>query len=464
MGVKPIITQANGTLITQNSNVLVATLLDYHIYVTTIPQNVGSIAGVDVVTRGDSITLRARNEGEYTFSHWSTGETTNTLTISDVTSDLYLIAYYVKNERKAITYRAYVKDRLALNTLPKAFFVVKSFTIRRDLLTSSNSDFDVEIMQTNVNEGDIFVMYEDTGKILFYGVINSIEDTNIQCSQIQSMFKNNVWSRNFPTTSLEAELAFLLYAYNRGQVWEGNTLVYEDSLLVKENETIVIKTQGTTSMQLPTYEEHQVIDYEEEMYNMYTNYGIVYDFYIPFGEWTINDQNGGSVTIRKANSNTIIIGDNAECVRDMTPTTEIEECNKLLIYAEDGTYRTNYVYTTTNGIVENPSSYAGRLTQVNTTIVFSDDDKEVIRDANINANMFNHKVEFTLLLNNNLYDFWSWELGQPMQIWKGTNEFDSVFTGYEITKEENQEPSEVKIICGKVRTKLTSLLKKGIAR
>ena len=85
-------------------------------------------------------------------------------------------------------------------------------------------------------------------------------------------------------------------------------------------------------------------------------------------------------------------------------------------------------------------------------------EKEVIRDANLKTSMYNHQLSFVLRLKNNLWDFFQWRLGQPIEVHYKGHVYDSVFTGYSLRKEENKEPTEVEIICGNVRTSLTSKL------
>lgn len=349
-------------------------------------------------------------------------------------------------------FRAYIKDKLDITASPKAFVDVVSFTIRRDLLTSVNSSFYLIEVTSNINEGDLFVLYDDKGKVYYQGIICAINTGEIQCNQIQAFYKGLWIYDTYPTSSLEGEIAHILSDYSQGYL---KGCSWQDTLIAQEKSPITITTSSSTSQQLESGEETK--DFEKFIYELYDKYNIVFDFNIPYS-------NAGSVDIRKASSSIVKIGNNTDSIVEISPTTEIEEINKLVVFAKDGTYRTTFVYTTTNGIVEEPNTIAGRFGIVNTKVVKSDDDINIIKDANISSSMFNHQVNFTMLLDNKLYNFWDWELGQQMQIYQNGKYFESVFTGYELSCAENQEPREVQITCGKVRTKLTSLLKLGIAR
>ena len=432
-------------------------LYTFKVNPTTFPNNVGSVwKSSDTVVEGNSVTLKAREEQGYSFSHWSNGSTENPITINNVESNVTLTANYISKPREKTyyQYRAFIKDQLSLNSLPKAIVTVTSFEIRRDLLTTANSSFTVLDISENINNGDILALYNPQGKVIYYGVISAIEDDTIETEQIQSFYKGSWVYDVYPSDNLETEVQYLLNRYANGYQ-KGAT--YQDTLMYQEKAPLTIKTGSATSGKLETKDANETMDMEEFIYSLYSNYGLILDFEIPYGEWNIGDEKA-SVTIRKPIDSIIKIGNNAECIVDMTPITEIEETNKLIVYSNDGVYRTTYIATSTNGIVQEPSSVVGRYGVIQTNIVFSDDDLEVIKDANITADMFNHKVEFNLLLDNNLYDFWSWELGQTLQIYNNGDYYNSIFTGYELSKEENQNPTEVKVIAGKVRNSLTKIL------
>lgn len=429
----------------------------FKVNTSTLPKNVGSVWKSSVtVIEGDSVTLKAREEKGYKFSHWSNGSTENPITINNVEKDVVLTANYVNEPREKTyyQYRAFIKDQLSLNSLPKAIVTVLSFDIRRDLLTTANSSFKVLDISENINNGDILALYNPQGKVIYYGIISAIEDGTIETEQIQSFYKGEWVYDVYPSNYLETEIQYLLNRYANGYQ-KGST--YQDTLMYQEKAPLMIKTGSETSGKLETKDTNETMDMEEFIYSLYSNYGLILDFEIPYGEWDIGDEKA-SVTVRKPIDSVIKIGNNAECIVDMTPITEIEETNKLIVYSSEGEYRTTYIATSTNGIVQEPSSVVGRYGVIETKIVFSDDDLETIKDANITADMFNHKVEFNLLLDNNLYDFWSWELGQTLQIYNNGDYYNSIFTGYELSKEENQNPTEVKVIAGKVRNSLTKIL------
>lgn len=353
-------------------------------------------------------------------------------------------------------YRAYIKDQFNIATLPKAFIEIRSGTIKKDLLTSAVSSFEAESIEENINEGDIMVVYAPDGKVLYTGIIKTVGEKKIECYQMQAFYKGLWIYDTHPSTYLEDEIFYLLDRYAQGYQKDAN---YQDNLIYQEKTKIAISSSSQTEAQLETSEkDHYTIDMEKFIYELYEKYNLVFDFTIPYGAEL------GSVVIGTPTQNQIKVSDNAECIKDISPTTKIEQINKLIVFDKNGVYRTTFVATTTNGIVEEPSSIVGRYGVVNTKVIYSDDAIDDIKEANIKEEMFNHQITFNLLINNKLYDFFSWKLGQPLQLYTDGKYFDTVFTGYEFSIENDIEPFEAKIVCGKVRTRLTSLLKLGIAQ
>lgn len=353
-------------------------------------------------------------------------------------------------------YRAFVKDCLNLNGLPKAWFTVSSFTINRDALAKATSSFNVVEFVENIDNGDIFVLYDPYGTKIYYGVINGFSESQINTSQIQSFYKGLWVYRTDPKTYLEQEVASVTQMYADGYTYGASEY---DTLMRQEKKPISIAYINSSEHQgisLRSQDDNYTKDFEEFIYYLYDNYDIVYEFKIPETAWTIGDAEGGKVTIRTPNYTPIVVGNNAECITDMSPVTEIYENNKLIVYDSDGNYRDTF-YATTNGITDDPSAI-GRVKNINTNIVFSDDDYNILKAQNLRNNMYNHKLTFTLDLKNNFYDWYSWKLGQPLEVWYNGHYFKTVYTGYSLTKSDNSMPVTVRITCGKVRTSLTKRL------
>ena len=402
---------------------------------------------------GSTITLFARPLSDYIFAQWSDGNTDNPRTY--VVQDVNLVAEYQRplDTNAIYQYRCYVKDQLDLTSAPKAFMTVETTNIKRDLMTNAVTSLTVKEIATNIDEGDVLVIYDPFGTNLYSGVITSIEDKQIRCSQMQSFYKG-LWIYNVsPQDYLEHEIAVLLQNYADGKIYRST---YIDPLVALRLGGITIDYVGATTVKLPTdldkdnNEQLTQKDMEKWMYELYETYGIIFDF-------EINFSGTNTVTIKVPTYSKIKVGDNMFAIKDVSPITEIEETNRLIIFNENKVYRTTYVATKTN-IVEAPSSTATRFNITNTKVVFSKDAVADLVAANLPDQMYNHKLTFTLVIKNFIYQFGDFNLGGGIDVFNGDEYFDTVLTGYEFKKEDNSNITEVYFTCGKVRNKLTQLI------
>lgn len=226
---------------------------------------------------------------------------------------------------------------------------------------------------------------------------------------------------------------------------------YRDPKVAQRLSGITSRYIGSTLVNLPTNPVGETMDFEDFIYYLYEHYGIIFEF-------EINVSGPNYVTIRIPDYDPVKVGDNIFSITKMNPVTTSEETNRLIIFASDNvTYRATWVATET-GVYEATVEEATRMKTTNTEIVFSDDPISDIVASNLPNQMFNHHISFTLLLKNFVYDFDEFKLGGPLQIYTINDYYDSVLTGYEISKDSNTNISEVDFICGKVRQKLTQLL------
>lgn len=403
-------------------------------------------------------TLWARPFPDYTFVRWSDGVTSNPRTLT-VNESMTLTAIYQRDtdNNGIYQYRCYVKDQMYLTDPPKAFMVVNTFSVRTDYLTKATSTIDVMDIASDVNEGDVLVLYDPRGTTLYQGVIKSIEDTTITCSQMQSFYKGKWIYNTHSSATLEQEIAWLLTQYKNGYIYKSS---YRDLWVSQRLNGITVQYTGSTSVHLPTdldedgNEQMTTRDMEDFIYELYQKYQIEFDF-------EINFSGANYVRIRVPNYAPMAVGNNMFAIQNMLPVTTIEETNRLIIFAQDKTtYRTTYV-ATKNGIVEAPTSLTNRFNLTNTQIVSSDDPVEDLVANNLPNTMYNHKIQFTLVIKNFLYEFGDFHLGGQLNIYYNTDYYNSVLTGYEIKKTANANITSVDFTCGLVRTKLTQLLTLG---
>ena len=440
----------------------------FYIYATSNVGGSNVFQSAEKVYMGESVTLIARDVAGYVFSNWSDGDT-NATKIITVTQDIYIEAVYIKVEiqAKAYDWYAYIKAKESLNGRTKCMLSVLEFTLQEDLITTANSTFVIKDIPEEVSIGDVLCLYNTKGECVYYGIIESIDyktssntssKNQLKCSQMQEFYKGN-WVRDTYSTAtcIEDEFRYLLDRYANGYM-KGSS--WQDTL--QQSMKGPLKVKAETSLitgHLETPENNEVEDMSTFIYNLYEKYGLMLEFYVPIEPWDLGSDNGGWVKIFK---NTIEIPlriiDGTTAIRDVIPTDNLADVNKLIIYNSNGVYRSTYVYQIGTGAVKEPATIGGRIANIKTSVVFSDDPEADIVKANIPEEMFNHKITFDLLIDNNLYKLEDFKLGIPLQVWNGDSYYTTILTGYKYVKAANENLVTATFTCGKARTSLTKKL------
>lgn len=346
-------------------------------------------------------------------------------------------------------WRGYVKDALNLEDPPKAFLTILSHDIRQDLLTTANSQFECLAVPDNVSNGDILIVSNPYGVTRYLGIIKSIEGTSIQTYQMQHFYSGKwVYDSASGESTIENAVVSILTDFANGEMLNST---YTDPLVAQLKSDVSISAGSSTSGKLETKEANTVEEMETFIYDLYKNYNILLDFNIAYS-------GTNSVTVLKPSYSTVKIGNNTNAITNITPLTQIEETNRLIIYAKNGTYRDTYVAKSDGTIVSEPAAITNRFGVVNTKIVFTDDTATDVIKANLPSQVYNHKLTFTLRLENKLYGFDDLKLGTPLSIWVDDQYYSSIVTGLHYKKESNQPVTEVEYTCGMVRTSLSDKL------
>lgn len=414
----------------------------------------------DSVIYGDSVTLIARESHSYRFVEWSDGDTNATRTIQEVKDDINIHAICQRiNESKSERFYGMIKYANDLTGAPKGVCrvsVESDSVIRRDLLVSAKSSFSVTQLPDNVENGDIFLVYDSKANLYYEGKITSFGKSQVTCTQMVSLI-SGAWKFSPPTSYLET------YVRNEiNKLISGVTGSYQDPVIHNKysNFNVIVNQGSETSTML--MEENAVEDWEDFIYKIYSQHNVIVTISLPF-------VGPGLIYISKGieRESPTIIADNAQCILSISPTVEVEDYNKLVIYSSDGTYRASYAVT--EGLnpeivkldtITDPSKI-NRFIETKTKVVLSDEDENSLATSNLTAKMYNHKLSVTMLANNPLYDWRKLELGENVKIFNGLDYYSTVFTGYEITIPKGGDLYSVTLTFGKVRTALTDKLVKS---
>lgn len=348
-------------------------------------------------------------------------------------------------------YRGFIKNiaNLTGETIGSAQLQVKDFTIRRDLLSSSQSEFELISVPNAVTNGNIFGVYDETGKIVYTGVINSVEDNIIYTGDILNIFDDLWLYRNPHASTIENTIISIIttdFAQSR------------DDLVATIFSQFTLTASTSNAIDVGLESENYTVNFKDWLISLYDLYGLTVKINIPY------NQTAPTMVIGIDDYPLMKLGDNTSAVRNFNITSEVQETNKLVIYGTNGSYRASY-YVTPSGITTD-SSALDRIIKIKSKIVFSDlEDLNAIVSQNIEELTYNHKISLDLLLGNRLLNFDDFNLGQPFDVYVSDSYhnkqvYSTILTGYEITSDDNGKTDYVRLTFGKVRYSLDKKLQK----
>lgn len=339
-------------------------------------------------------------------------------------------------------YRGFIKNitNLTGRALGSADLRIRNMTIRRDLLSKAESTFTVINVPSAAEVGNVFGVYDDSGAIVFEGVITGIDGTTIRCDQIYGLFDDD-WRWNNPElNSIEESVASILQT----DFQQSPDSMQAD---IWQQFDINVLTIAYTETSLPGREPNYVMNFMDFLFWLYERYDIIFFIDIPYSDERCTIDIGWHM-----NSH-IKLSNNTNALRNFNVDREVAETNKLIIMDEKATTIRRTVYVTPFGKTQDSTSL-NRLPKINTKYVFSDEDVDDIVANNLPTAMYNHKITCEMVLENKLYDFKEFELGRMFYIYYNDYYYESPLTGYEINVEENGKAEKVKLIFGKVRNSL----------
>lgn len=257
--------------------------------------------------------------------------------------------------------------------------------------------------------------------------------------------------------TLEEIFASELQKYCNGEMKDSE---YTDPLVKQKLGKFKIECKTSTYGNFTSGSDNETMDMEDMLYELYNSYRILLD---------INIQYSGTntITIYKISDDEVLkLGDNTNTVVNISPTTEITETNRLIIYDQDGIYRSTYVVKSDGTREKEPTEITDRYGIVNTEIVYSDDNIDALLEEYLPTEMYNHKITFTLKLISKIFKFDDFKIGTRLKIYKDLETYQTIITGIEYSKDSGKSVSEITFICGNVRTTLTDklLIKYGIRK
>ena len=172
-------------------------------------------------------------------------------------------------------YRLFFKKltNLSSRSLSSPETRIKSFTLDVDALKKATSTFQILQVPQALEIGDVVGMYDSFGTILYLGVVNYIDNDQIQTDQMNDMFEDE-WLWNNPREStLEETLKTIIT--NDYQ----NT---NDTLMNSIYGVFDLNTISNTTQTLQTQEDRYVTEFSSFLYDIYEKYSIQFKYNIPY--------------------------------------------------------------------------------------------------------------------------------------------------------------------------------------
>lgn len=347
------------------------------------------------------------------------------------------------------TYRLFFKKLTDLDgmSISSPELRVLSLKIERDLLKKTSTTLNVINVPSAVEIGDVVVMYDNFGTTLFTGVVNTIEGNSVRAGQILDIF-DDTWLWNNPRLATIEETLI--------RILQNDFQNTNDVLLNAIFDKFDLEAISETRQKLETRENQYTTSFSTFLYDVYEKYSIQLLFDIPF------EAGRPKIKIGIPHYDDIKIGNNAEIFRNFNVATNVFETNKLVVYSQETSeYRATW-YTTTSGITDD-SGALNRPQKINTNIIFSDDNINVLKASSLRNQIYNHEITCELVYDNKLLKFENLRLGQVVDLYYNSNYFNTILTGYSFDMNENDGIAVIKLKFGLVRTSLTSKLFKRLA-
>lgn len=302
-----------------------------------------------------------------------------------------------------------------------AYELVRDYEINVDYLTGDSSKFVLTNYQF-VKKGMFIISKHSTeGKIAFFGVVKSVENNTINCGAIHTTADFEITTTAKSGTSFENHALTLLRNY----------LLNDAS---KEAEIINISKLSDTPYIYQPSDPPTVRGLTSYLINAFKKYNIVWKF----DSW---DGKKIKTTIERVEIS-FQIKDNGNSFANWEYySSSLADVNKLVIVDKNTTdmetinLLATYYLTSDNEITTNwQDARVSKPTQEK--VVFYDSTAEnkpaflTIANTELKGNAYSHEIEFDLYRDSRLIDFEELNIGSLVDIYRGSELFKSILTGY----------------------------------
>ena len=377
----------------------------------------------------------------------------------------------------------------------KGVYPIRSASISIDGKQKTTNKF-VMYGTFNVTAGDYVYVYSQLGKNIFNGVVESYDETTINCGEMRSVFdKDGLFHNNSAKT----------ISYNAGQGLQ--TLKVTDATMSFALSEIYLKMvqdiwdQEWTESRLSTYTPYiRFMPYFGNIrvlpvsYNLFANsyYGeparsnfplidnvevknlqtFVCDLFSELGIYVENRTIPRKATVdgkivsyldivvfpRSASTEVLSLGSNNEQIKNVDIKEETDTTTYLMIFNSAGASLRGAYTIDSDGAIVKEDGTLGDIAVYVPKIVLSDDNLNTVIQSNLSAGKYNHMITFNVSLDG-LLKFDDFRINKRVDFYYGNKLYRSIVTAlsYEIAENDDKIHS-LKVTLGLARNNLTSKL------
>lgn len=351
----------------------------------------------------------------------------------------------------------FVKSATDLSGRAVANFPLISGKFGEDQQSIYTSSFVGVDIPSNFEAGDFCGVYDEYGTIVYSGIINQIQGNTIESRAMLSLFDFEWFLKPItgvdPNYYAEEQIKFIVDTglTDSGVVAQG---IKADMTITDATQTVAGKLYAHNSV----IENWPSTNIAKFMLDTQNAWGCHYYFTLPYAPGNL------ALTISQATHAKEVIGDNTTAVFNINAGEEQSPDNVLRVWVWNGSGGNFWTYTLLKDgtYTQTPPGDASLLfskMRVKTQrLVTADWDFQNTVQMLMPPLIYNSNISFDMLLENNLYDFYDWQLGMPMEVWKEGRYYQTVYTAWEMEFADGQPASIVHITCGTARSKLTEVL------
>lgn len=419
------------------------------------------------------------NEG-YTFDHWEIGGVFESNEIEykfQPTTATTLKAVFLpevneqRNPYRATIMKYDIGTGSISNSYKSAIYVtVLNGNVNEDLLQRSTSTFECLEIPSSVQINTPIFLYDPKGRILYYGVVKSIEGNILTCREPISLYddeyllETSKYQSDY--TTLMGVYTFLLNPGSNDAFGFSSDKRNDISAMLFDVE-MPIDTSGVPTKAMPLIDKNSVVNMEDMLLSAYSDLDtlIQYGFYKYSSTKFFMSLKPTTNKFAK-----LTIGDEHEAITNISVNIQEADATVVTIYNSSGSTLRGNAYMRYDGnidIYEAGASISGISMLpyvayegiVKRKVVTSDDNLKTVALENLNGSLYSHKITFTLN-KNHLLRFEDIHLGQYVDFYYKGDLYKSVITAWSFSFDSENQIQSMNITMGNVRTTLTAILNK----